>query len=217
LISEGDLGGVVSDVSRDEFDHEALPRNLENLDWLERVARAHDAVVQAVGSVGAVLPLRLGAVYLDDSSALRRVGELRTSARAALDLVSDREEWGIKLFAIPMPAEPQRASSGLEYLRRRRAELDQHAAETAAAGADAEAVFARLGALAVRSYRHRPQNPALSGVGHPMVLNAAFLVDRAVVPEFQDEARSLATDRPDGAVVLTGPWAPYSFATLDEP
>ena len=49
-----------------------------------------------------------------------------------------------------------------------------------------------------------------------MVLNAAFLVDEDRVPDFCEEVRALADDRPDGAVVLTGPWPPYSFATLDD-
>ena len=68
----------------------------------------------------------------------------------------------------------------------------------------------------VMARRHHLQDPALSRATHPMVLNAAFLVDEDRVPHFCEEVRALADDRPDGAVVLTGPWPPYSFATLDD-
>jgi hypothetical protein len=50
-----------------------------------------------------------------------------------------------------------------------------------------------------------------------MLLNAAYLVDRDRVPQFRAAVESLAADRPDGAVVLTGPWPGYSFASLEPP
>jgi hypothetical protein len=218
LLARDGLAGVVSTVDLADFEPGALAHQVEDLAWLERVAREHDAVVQAVA--GPVLPLRLGAVYRDDGSALRRMAELRIAALAALDLVTDREEWGVKLFAIPrqhadIGAGADRPATGVEYLKRRRAELDRDAVAAAQGSADADAVFTRLGALAVRAHRHRPQDPALSGVAHPMVLNAAFLVDCARVAEFHAAVDALVAERPEGALVRTGPWAPYSFASLE--
>jgi hypothetical protein len=50
-----------------------------------------------------------------------------------------------------------------------------------------------------------------------MLLNAAFLVDRDRAAEFRAVVDRLAADRPEGAVVLTGPWPGYSFAGLEQP
>jgi len=221
-VDAGEVACVVSTVGLDEFGEEPLQRNLEDLAWLERVAREHDAVVQALADRTTVVPLRLGAVYVDDDSAAARVAQLRTAALATLDVLDGREEWGVKVYAVEPPvqngtAPADRPSSGLDYLRRRRGELERKAVDAQALARDADAVFEDLRTVAVLARRHRPQDPALSGVKQPMLLNAAFLVGRDGRPEFHHAVDLLAQSRPDGAVVLTGPWPPYSFATLDDP
>jgi len=219
-VPAGDVAGVVSTVSLDEFGEDALSRNLEDLAWLERVAREHDAVVQALAARTTTVPLRLGAVYTDDHSAASRVSDARAAALATLDVLDGREEWGVKLYAIrpqTTAAQPaDRPTSGLDYLRRRRGELERTADDARALAEDADAVFADLRAAAVLARRHRPQDPALSGVSHPMLLNAAFLVGRDDRPQFHRAVDSLASTRAPGAVVITGPWPPYSFAALDD-
>ena len=221
VVEAGELACVVSTVGLDEFGEEPLEHNLADLAWLARVAREHDAVVQALAELTTTVPLRLGAVYVDDGSAAVRVARLREAARATLDVLDGREEWGVKVYAVhptaaapTAPADPP--SSGLEYLRRRRGELARRAVDAHALAEDADAVFEGLRTVAVLARRHRPQDPALSGVKRPMLLNAAFLVDRDGRPEFHRTVDRLGQARPEGAVVLTGPWPPYSFATLDD-
>ena len=222
LLSMGDLACAVSTVNLDEFGAEAFARNLEKLAWLERVAREHDAVVQALAGLTTVVPLRLGAVYLDDDSALVRVAQLRDVARATLDVLDGREEWGVKLYALAQSGHASavpagRPESGLDYLRRRRGELERKVIDTRALEADADAVFERLCGVAVLARRHRLQDPALTGVQRPMLLNAAYLVGRDARDEFHAAVDALARERAEGSVVVTGPWPPYSFATLDDP
>jgi hypothetical protein len=71
-----------------------------------------------------------------------------------------------------------------------------------------------LSAAAVASHLYPPQDPQLSGRPEPMVLNAAYLVEESGVTMFVDavqawQSRHIAHE-------LTGPWVPYSFATLEE-
>ena len=68
--------------------------------------------------------------------------------------------------------------------------------------------------MAVAARRYRPQDPRLTGRAEEMVLNAAYLVDEAATEAFRR-----IVDDGDAALALelTGPWAPYSFATLEEP
>jgi hypothetical protein len=131
-----------------------------------------------------------------------------------------REEWGLKMYAAApaLDAAPaaEGESTGAAYLRRRQAEHSQRAAVMDRAGRDAELVFAVLANHAVRAHRHRPQDPRLSGDPRPMVLNAAFLVDRSRVEDFRGMVADLAGQRVPESIVLTGPWPPYSFASLDE-
>jgi len=47
VVATDDLAAVVGAVGLDEFGHDALHRNLEDLDWVANTARAHDAVITA--------------------------------------------------------------------------------------------------------------------------------------------------------------------------
>jgi hypothetical protein len=55
----------------------------------------------------------------------------------------------------------------------------------------------------------------LTGDPRPMVLNAAFLVDRDRGSDFRAAVAAMASERLPDSVVLTGPWPAYSFASLD--
>lgn len=51
-------------------------------------------------------------------------------------------------------------------------------------------------------------------VTHARVLSAAFLVDRATTPAFQDRLEVLARLNTALGLDLTGPWPPYDFVTM---
>ncbi|MFN2560280.1 MAG: GvpL/GvpF family gas vesicle protein [Jatrophihabitans sp.] len=69
----------------------------------------------------------------------------------------------------------------------------------------------------MRAHRHRPQDHRLTGVAAPMLLNAAFLVDRHRADQFRRAVDELAGVRAPDAIALTGPWPPpYSFAALEQ-
>ncbi|WP_319020251.1 GvpL/GvpF family gas vesicle protein [Streptomyces peucetius] len=68
---------MASSVHSRDFDEAALRRHLEDLEWLEGVAWAHHAVIEALGAATTVLPLRLATVYLDDDRAREALDEGR--------------------------------------------------------------------------------------------------------------------------------------------
>lgn len=217
-VVAGGLAAVVSSVDPVRFGEESLRRNLEDLQWLETTARAHHAVVDATARGGPVAPVRFATVYLDDDRVRAMLGEREAEFTAALDRVRGRVEWGVKGFAVPSdaPAEPEPtpgAGPGASYLARRLAERKRAARGQEDALAAAEDVHRALSAVAAASRRYPAQDPRLTGRREEMVLNAAYLVE--------DDAplREVVEQHADGPVrlELTGPWAPYSFATLEEP
>jgi hypothetical protein len=218
VIHDGELACLVSTVDLGEFGEDALRDNLDDLRWLERTARQHDAVVQASAGITTTLPMRLATICRDDRSARERLQELGSAALDALAVLDGREEWGVKLFAAPdvvvAPSPMSGPTSGGAYLRRRRAELTrrEHAVERAVR--DADDIYGRLARQAVDARRHRPQDQRLTGSTQPMVLNAAFLIERAEVAEFRELVDVVASKHPPGTVALTGPWPPYSFASV---
>jgi hypothetical protein len=220
-IDADGLAAVVSSVDAVRFGEEALRRNLEDLQWLEKAARAHHEVVASLARSGPVAPVRLATVYLDDHNVRALLHERAPALHEALDRIRGRVEWGVKAYVAPTDdAGVQEdagdgAKPGTSYLMRRRAERDRAAGGLQAAADAAEALHREVSDLAVASRRYEAQDPRLSGHREAMVLNAAYLVDEADAAAMRRlvEDREVRTLR----LELTGPWAPYSFATLEEP
>ena len=214
------LTAVVGDVGEDEFGEAALRRNLEDLDWLERTARAHHAVIGALAGPGPVVPMRLATVYSGDDPVAdtlrRRAGDLRE----ALSRLRGRSEWGVKAHAAA-PADPgterhgrpdDATGPGAAYLRRRRAQLSSRANARQTAAAGAQAVHAELSRLSVSARLYPPRAPGAAGQTAPMVLNAAYLVADERAGEFAAAVHDLTGRHPSVRLGLTGPWPGYSFA-----
>jgi len=219
IIAEAPVAAVVSAVDAERFSASALRRNLENLQWLEDVARAHNAVVSDLAHRRPVAPVRLATVFANTENV--RV-LLRTRAQdfvAALDRVRGRREWAVKGF-VGLTDPPSAAagstdtlSPGRSYLERRRAERDSHTRHIEDASTEADAIHNRLVKLTLASRRYPLQDRRLSGYRDEMVLNAAYLLPAGAEIEF----RRVVDEYHEGhlRLELSGPWAPYSFATLE--
>ncbi|PKT74748.1 gas vesicle protein [Streptomyces populi] len=217
----GDVVLVVSPVSAADFGEEGLRRHLEDLGWLEAVARAHHAVVEAVAARTPALPLRLATVYLDDGSAR---GMLRSAVRLfseRLDHLADQVEWGVKIYveatapaaeATPGSAPAGDLTPGRAYLSARRRQRNDREAAYRAAQEAAERVADAARAHATDRATHRPQQGVLAGDAGENVFNDAFLVPRGRSEAFRSEAAGAGHGLAGVRVEVTGPWAPYSFA-----
>jgi hypothetical protein len=179
---------LVSDVSMAEFGEVALRENLENMRWLDEVAREHHYVIDAAARLFPLLPVRLATVYSGDDALRAALAEHNAQLLDALRRVGGRVEWGVKAYAGPE--------------------------STAASGA--RAVHAGLAVKAKDARLHPPQSPQLSGIREPMLLNAAYLLDAADGVSFTAAVAGQATAHPELRIELTGPWPPYSFAGDDD-
>jgi hypothetical protein len=222
LVRGAGLTAVVSSVPMAEYGEEALHRNLEDLSWLERTARAHHQVVEELFRAGPVVPARLATVYHDAERVATVLAERRDQFAGTLDRFAGRSEWGVKGYLVPGAAAgpPERAGAGgagAAYLRRRRAQLVATEEGQQAAARDAALVHETLSDRAVEGRRHPPQDRRLSGAPTAMVLNGAYLVESTRLPEFRDLVDALSTRHPAIRLQLTGPWPPYSFAADETP
>ncbi|MGW7101716.1 GvpL/GvpF family gas vesicle protein [Streptomyces sp. NPDC054838] len=220
------LALVVSPVPHRDFNETALKEHFEDLEWLEGVARAHHEVVQAAAAHGTVLPLRMATVYQDDSRAVRVLAEQHHAFARRLAQLDAHTEYGVKIYLTPSApptgaAAPETAADaapttpGKAYLQRRR--VQHHARETVYR--QAQQAAGTLEAIAARytphRVRHAPQSGALTGP-EENVLNDAYLVPDARAGQFRSAVAQAARDFPDVRIEVTGPWAPYSFATAPE-
>lgn len=214
------LTAVVGTVPLAVFGEEALRRNLEDLDWVARVARAHDAVVATVAGAVPAVPFRLATVYFDDERVADLLRGDPNGFGETLDRVAGRSEWGVKaLLDVERLREPEPAAApttsgaGVAYLRRRRAQRSERERIDQLAHQHVDELHATLAAYAVDARRHRPHAPALAEPNLPMILNGAYLVDDTAADTF---ARAVSAEdrRHEGVELrLTGPWPAYSFAS----
>ncbi|MEU0951300.1 GvpL/GvpF family gas vesicle protein [Streptomyces niveus] len=226
-VCAGDLVALVSSVPHDAFGTDGLRAQMEDIKQLEVLARTHHCVVEAAYESGTVLPMRLATVYLDDARVTDMLVERAVEFGDLLSRLEGHVELGVKVYADPReaaaaseaattataPGEPAVTSPGRAYLRQRREQRRNHRDAYQAAGAVAAEVTARVGATVRARLAHRPQQGDLAQGAGENIANDAYLVEASRVAEFHTALAGLADDVPGVRVEITGPWAPYSFAT----
>jgi hypothetical protein len=219
---------VASSVSARDFDEDALRRHLEDLEWLEAVARAHHVVIETLAGATTVLPLRLATVYLDDDRAREALGAGHDGFVQLLARLEGHVEWGVKIY-VDAPADSPGADSaattpapgaadagvgpGRSYLRTRRAQRSSRERAHEAARTAADRIEAAGHAYATDRARHRVQQGELAGSSGENVVNDAYLLREDRAQAFRAEVARAAEDLPGVRVEITGPWVPYSFTT----
>jgi hypothetical protein len=222
------LVALVSRVPRAQFAAEPLRRNLNDLPWLERAARRHEAVLEATLAVSTIVPLRMCTLYEDAESVRRMLEREQDSLVEALAVLDGRLEWAVKVLIDPaklmavartrgdpqgLEQEQEARGEGGAYMLRRRLERALRETADSLAAEVSQRVHARLQDWAIDATTRPPQNRELSGHSGEMVLNAAYLVER----ERSDELRHLVSELEEHhrelgvQIELTGPWPPYNF------
>ncbi|RII20407.1 Gas vesicle synthesis protein GvpL/GvpF [Streptomyces sp. YIM 130001] len=225
-VCAGGLAALTSSVPADAFGAEALKTQLEDLGRLEVMARTHHAVVEAAYEHATVLPMRLATVYIEDDRVAAMLDERATEFDILLAQLEGHVELGVKVYADARQAAAQTpvvtqeapaASPGRAYLQQRRAQRRTHSDVYRAAGAVADQAASRVAEFAVMRMAHRPQQGELAPDVGDNIANEAFLVPVGRVEDFRTALAGLVDDVPGVRLEVTGPWAPYSFATPPAP
>jgi hypothetical protein len=208
---------AVSTVPSATYNPAALEPRLSDLDWVSEAGAAHHAVVDALADGGgAVLPFRLFTIFSSEAQAIATVRDRLPAMLRAFDRVRGREEWVLRIGK-PDPARRQRtsaapaATSGTTFLAAKAAERREDAARASRVAQDATAAYQALELLAVEGAA-RVVDPRGN-----LVLDAAFLIRPEQIDALKHAlSQSAAQLLRDGCPVsLTGPWPPYSFASVD--
>jgi hypothetical protein len=221
-VRDGDLAALVSPVPLAEYGDEQLRSHLEDLAWVERTARRHEAVLESALREATIVPLRLCTLYRTTDGVRRLLAENRAALHEGLSTVAGCIEWGIKVFVDSSvqigPEQPEPSPGdrrGATYLLRRQQEraLADKASEVRARCV--EVVHQRIAGLARASTTNPPQRPDLHGRDLTMLLNAAHLIERDRTDELRQTVATLQEEWSAlGFVIeLTGPWPPYNFVS----
>jgi len=234
LATHDNLSALVSKVRLEEFSAEALKRNLEDLGWVERTARAHDAVLARALAADALVPFRLCTIFTDEAHVRDMLERERDSLLEELERLRGHAEWSVKLLADPRRVEAaarerspafaatttnsEGQGAGRAFFERKKQDQTLRDEARAMAEAAAEEAHARLRGEAAAATLLPPQHPELSRRSGQMLLNGAYLVHRSkaaefarVVSELGERHREIGLD-----LELSGPWAPYNFVAASE-
>jgi hypothetical protein len=209
---------AVADLPLDQYNESAISSGLANLDWVSRVAVAHEAVVESFVAAKAVLPMKLFTIFKTDERALEHVRSQHARIASLVKRVANQQEWGIRVvldrtLAAVAPKKKAAAarSTGASYLAQKKAQRDASKELASRARDTVASLFDRLAARASDAKRRSASE--LPAQGGPLLLDAAFLVPRARAAAFKAlasrESRALA--RQGYGLTFSGPWPPYTF------
>jgi hypothetical protein len=162
---------------------------------------AHARVVEELATLNdAVLPARLARPYESEAALVDAIRGRSPKLRAALELVRDCVEMGVRVVREGSGATSGEVSGG-DYLRARLASVQS-------ADRVADELDAALDAIT------RDRSRGITATDE-LVLSAAYLLPRTEVDSFCEAVERVADGHPELAYVCVGPWPPYSFALVD--
>jgi hypothetical protein len=222
IVSDGQLGAIVSEVPLAQFDDEPLAANLHDPAWLEFHVLRHDSVLATVARGVPVVPFRFGTIYRSERHVRVMLGE-HPGLSEALETVRGRVELGVKGFAPTGTEEPAGDHGGagtspgrryLEQKQRMRREAEEREALLARA---AEESHARLVGIAEAARANPLQPPEATRREAAMFLNGAYLVRIEREDAFRRAVASLEADLGGSGISfeVTGPWPAYNFVEVE--
>lgn len=222
-IEAGRLAAVASAVPLDEYGEEPLREHLDDLDWLERMARTHETVLERMLRAGEVVPARACTIYSSEAEVTTMLEERSALLEETLARLEGRAEWGVKAMLDRTGLEaPIVDALALDAAGRSPGAADRATKPLAARLRDESEravadvvrdVHSRLEGCATAARVLPAQKGELSQVAGEMVLNAAYLVDEDRAEAFAALVNELGLryDAVGLALELTGPWPAYNF------
>jgi hypothetical protein len=222
LLTEGAVAAAVSEVELKEFGEAQLREHLRDMNWVERVARAHETVLDQIRAQATVIPMRMCTVYRSEAGVREMLRREAAALHQAIDHLEGKAEWGVKAFADPgrtagaAPDEEEDAADevrGAAYMRRRRGEREQRENARQQLEEAVGEIHDRLCTLAGDGHVLPPQRPEVSGHDGDMVLNGVYLVGDDDQERFHAEVQVLEAEFASLGLELelTGPWPAYNF------
>jgi Gas vesicle synthesis protein GvpL/GvpF len=220
LLREGPLAAVASQVALSEFGESQLRAHLADMDWVERMARAHESALEQIQLHATVIPMRMCSVYRTEGGVREMLRREASALELALAHLEGKSEWGVKVFAERRRIKRSRAvetsdepGAGAAYMDRKRREREDAERISQLIDEAAARIHERLCAVAADGLVVAPQRPQVSGHDGEMILNGVYLIDDQAGDDFHEEVHRLRAEFADVGIELdaTGPWPAYNF------
>jgi hypothetical protein len=227
--SIGEFRALLSCLPTPAYDADAVARNAGDVAWISPRALAHDRVLTWAQEHGGVVPFPMFSLFSGEDALQALLMQRSAGLRRTFERVHNADEFGVRahrrdsamLEVIDqldegigrLRAEAAAASPGQRYLLDRKIAEQATAAIRGAGQRIARDVFERLRPLA-REAEWRPLVPERDRAPQAtLVLNGAFLVDRATTTAFRAAVAECMREYEGRGISFefTGPWPPYNF------
>jgi hypothetical protein len=222
------IAATFTPVDAETFSQEVIDQRANDLEWLGAIGYRHQAVVSELMKRTAIVPLRAFTMF-SSAEALRTYLHANAGLlQKTLDRLDGKQEWTLRLEIDPqrwtealvgrvaslrtLQDDIAAAPSGKAFLLRKKLDEAKKRASRDAEGSLVaeveEEVVRRLACEAVAESRER------RGGAFPQI---NMLINRDEEPALQALRDEMLTRyEPEGVVLaLTGPWPPYSFASME--
>jgi hypothetical protein len=211
-IAYQDLAAVVSDTPIVIYDP-----TRENV-------LAHEFVNETVMKEFTVIPMSFGTVFRSEGDVMELLRSTYQAFSDVLDKMKDKIEFGIKVLwdREKVIANLEREN---EEIRRLKDEISRHSASSTyfarmQLGRMIESALEETSAFYVGDIHESLRPVAVASrsnkpIGDRMILNAAFLVERAREQAFDEKVKDLSRKYEDLLTFkYSGPWPPYNFVNI---
>jgi hypothetical protein len=228
-LGEGGLYAIVSNEKEEEFSQENLEKNLSNLEWIKQKAYLHEKVIEQIMEQACVIPFKFGTLFNSEQTLKAMLVEHEDQFKADLEQLADKEEWGVKVYCDKEKSrqtlnvqneeikkiddEINASSPGKAFILKKKREelLDNVLSKTL--NTYIQESFDQLGRYCEGSRLNRVLPREATGRCEDMILNAAYLVAKDKVTQFNQEVDRLNSEGKEKGISLdlSGPWPPYNF------
>ena len=211
-IHHGPLAAVVSDTPVVVYDP-----TREN-------ALAHERAIESVMKEFTVIPMSFGTVFRTEDDVVEFLKDTADALHDVLNKLKDKIEFGLKVNWDPETVLKEIEQENEDIRRLKEEIVSNRLASTYFARMQVgrlveQALSEKSDAYVREIYDHLRESATASRhnkpIGDKMILNAAFLVDRAKATEFDQQVQEIA-QRYEGKLRFqyTGPWPPYNFVNI---
>jgi len=223
----GGLSAVFTPVSQEAFSQEAIDHRAGDLEWLGQIGYRHQAVIAHLMRETAVIPLRAFTLFSGEEALKRYLADNAKQLGQVLERLDGKQEWTLRIEFDPqrwrdalvsrvsslreLQEQIDSAAPGKAFLLRKKLDEEvkraSRAAEQEIVAEIEKVVLKKLACETVAESREQREG------AFPQI---NVLLNRDEEARVADVQRELS-DKYSGqgiTLALTGPWPPYTFASV---
>lgn len=220
---------VFTAVSADEFSQDVIDRRAGDLEWLGAIGYRHQAVMADLMKRTTIVPLRAFTLFSSEEALRAYLDEHREALATVLQRLDGKQEWTLRIELEPakwsealtsrvaslrdLQNDIATAAPGKAFLLRKKLDDEKkrasHTAEEELVREIESAVMEKLGCDTVAESRQRRDG------AFPQINVLLNRDEDAVLQQLREEL-SARYENEGVTLALSGPWPPYTFATMSD-